>query len=129
MAEHRGDPPGKAPASDQVPDDDEPGRLGVDDRGNITWEWAQDDELLADDSLGAMERVQALVDPGLKVQDDDEAVNTPVQSNPTGLKSGYDPYDSGALGKQTWKRKRNLKELSKWIELRKRIAQKPPEET
>jgi hypothetical protein len=129
MAENRGKPPGKAPDPDPVLDDCEPGRLGVDDRGNVTWEWSHDDQLVADDTLGAAERMRALVDPTLKVQDDDDGGNGPIQNNPKGLKSGYNPYNSGALGKQSWKKKKNLKELSKWIELRKKVAQKPPDET
>jgi len=40
------------------------------------------------------------------------------------LTSGYNPYNSGALGKQSFKKKKNLKELSKWIELRKKAAEK-----
>lgn len=129
MAENGGKPPGKAPAPEPVRDNDDPGRLGMDDLGNITWEWSQDAELLADDTLGAAERMRALVDPTLKVQDDDDLSNGPIQSNPKGLKSGYNPYNSGALGKQSWKKKKNLKELSKWIELRKKVAQQPPDET
>ena len=99
------------------------GTMGLDDRGNVTWEWKDQGDLLADDTLGAAERVRALVDPRLKVTDDDDPGN-PIKSNPKGLKSGYNPYNSGALGKQTWKKKRNLRELSKWIELKKKTATK-----
>ena len=116
-------PRGKTP---QVPaKDTDAGHLGVDDRGNVTWEWNQEEaDLVSDDTLGAAERVRALVDPRLKVKDDDDDPLNPIQSNPKGLKSGYNPYNSGALGKQSWKKKKNLKELSKWIELRKKIAEK-----
>ena len=116
-------PRGKAP---QAPaNDSDAGRLGVDDRGNVTWEWNEEEpDLVADDTLGAAERVRALVDPRLQVKDDDDDPLNPIQSNPKGLKSGYNPYNSGALGKQSWKKKKNLKELSKWIELRKKIAEK-----
>jgi hypothetical protein len=116
-------PRGKTP---QVPaKDGDAGRLGVDDRGNVTWEWNQEEaDLVSDDTLGAAERVRALVDPRLQVKDDDDDPLNPIQSNPKGLKSGYNPYNSGALGKQSWKKKKNLKELSKWIELRKKIADK-----
>ena len=38
--------------------------MGLDDRGNVTWEWKDQGDLLADDTLGAAERVRALVDPG-----------------------------------------------------------------
>ena len=84
-------------------------------------------DLLADDTLGAAERVRALVDPALQVQDDSDDPLNPVRSNPKGLKSGYNPYNSGALGKQSFKKKKNLKELSKWIDLRKKVAEKKEE--
>jgi hypothetical protein len=71
--------------------------------------------------------VRALVDPALQIQDDSDDPLNPVRSNPKGLKSGYNPYNSGALGKQSFKKKKNLKELSKWIELRKKVAEKKEE--
>jgi hypothetical protein len=115
-------PRGRAPAPPS--NDNHPGHLDVDDRGNVTWEWASEGDLLADDTLGAAERVRALVDPALQVQDEPDDPLNPAQSNPKGLKSGYNPYNSGALGKQSFKKKKNLKELSKWIELRKKMAEK-----
>jgi hypothetical protein len=45
-----------------------------------------------------------------------------IQSNPVGLKKGYDPYDSGLLNKDKFKKKRNMRELSKWIETRKKLG-------
>ena len=116
-------PRGKAP---QAPaKDGDAGRLATDDRGNVTWEWNEEEpDLVADDTLGAAERVRALVDPRLQVKEDDDDPLNPIRSNPKGLKTGYNPYNSGALGKQSWKKKKNLKELSKWIELRKKMAEK-----
>jgi len=105
---------GKRPAARL--DDGDPGQLTLDDRGNVTWEWKLDDVLLADDTLGAAERLRALVDPNLTVKDDDDPLN------PKGLKTGYNPYNSGTLGKRRWKKKKNLKELSKWVELRNKMA-------
>ena len=102
----------------------DPGQLSVDDRGNITWEWKDQGDLLADDELGAAERVRALVDPRLAVTDDDEDPSNPLKVNPKGLKTGYNPYNSGALGKQSWKKNKDLRELSKWIELKKNTAAK-----
>jgi hypothetical protein len=102
----------------------DPGHLGVDDRGNVTWEWKDEGDLLADDTLGAAERLRALVDPNLDVQDEDEDPRNPLVVNPKRLKTGYNPYNSGALGKQAWKKKKDLRELSKWIELRKKVAEK-----
>ena len=49
---------------------------------------------------------------------------TRSRSNPKGLKTGYNPYNSGALGKQSWKKNKDLRELSKWIELKKKTAAK-----
>ncbi len=120
-----GKPTGKTPRPEDVGGD--PGHLGVDDRGNVTWEWKDEGDLLADDTLGAAERVRALVDPGLDVADDDADPQNPLKVNPKALKTGYNPYNSGALGKQAWKKKKNLRELSKWIELRKKMADKKDE--
>jgi len=121
-----GKPPSGPPAP--PPPEREPGRLGVDDRGNKTWEWANDQELLADDILGTTSRLRALVDPSLQIRDDEDDPLNPAQSNPKGLKTGYNPYNSGALEKQNWKRTRNLRELSKWIELRRKTAEKKGDE-
>jgi hypothetical protein len=115
------DKPGGKPAATKG---GEAGHLGVDDRGNVTWEWQDEGDLLADDTLGGAERLRALVDPKLQVTEDEEDPLNPVRSNPKGLKSGYNPYNSGALGKQSFRKKKNLKELSKWIELRKKVAEK-----
>lgn len=104
----------------------EPGHLGVDDRGNIMWEWADDQALQADDTFGATTRLEALTDPSLQLSEDD-GPTSPAEPNPRRLKTGYDPYDSGALGKADRKRKKNLREFSKWIELRRRMGKKDRE--
>lgn len=111
----------KAPAP---PDVNEAGQLGYDDRGNVTWQWKDDEELLADDELGATARVRALLDPNLQVKDDEADPLNPDRHNPTGLKTGYNPYNSGALAKEGWKKSKDLKALSKWIEARKKVAAK-----
>jgi hypothetical protein len=121
MAENHGKRSDKSPAASQQ--ERSPGRLGVDDKGNVSWQWADDVELHADDTLGVVARFEALVDPSLKLAEEDHAGTTPAQSNPKGLKKGYNPYDSGALGKQDWKKKKDLRELSKWIEMRKKLGQ------
>lgn len=119
MADNPTKPPGKVPPPPAKTDHDA-GRLDYDDRGNVTWQWNGDADLLADDTLGAAERVRALVDPRLDVVEDVDPLNS-IQNNGKGLKGGYNPYNSGALGKQSWKKKKNLRELSKWIELRKKL--------
>lgn len=120
-------PPGGAPATPGRVD--EPGRLGVDDRGNVTWEWASEVDQLADDVPGNAERVRALVDRAMTVQDETaDPLTTLALGAQKGLKTGYDPYDSGELGKQGYRKKKNLKELSKWIALRKKMADKKDDE-
>ena len=127
MADNAGKPPrGKVPPVPENPDN-EAGRLNYDDRGNVTWQWSGGGDLLADDTLGAAERVRALVDPSLDVVEEVDPLNA-VQNNGKGLKAGYNPYNSGALGKQTWKKKKNLRELSKWIEMKKKVESKPDDE-
>jgi hypothetical protein len=97
----------------------EPGHLAEDDRGNITWQWANDEVLQADDTAGAIERLRALVDPSLDVDDSDPAPRG--IENPSGLKTGYNPYESGALLKRTRRKKTDLRELSKWIETKRKL--------
>jgi hypothetical protein len=118
-----GKPAGKTPQPEDT--GGEPGQLGVDDRGNVTWEWKDEGDLLADDTLGTAERVGALVIAGLKIVDEDgPTARNPLQADGKRLKTGYNPYNSGALGKQAWTKKKNLQELSKWIELRKKMTEK-----
>ena len=99
----------------------EPGRVAENDRGDMAWEWAQDDTLQSDDTAGAIERLRVLVDPKLVVVDEDPP-NT-LKHNAKGLKQGYNPYDSGALGKTERKKKKSLRELSKWIEIKRKVAE------
>jgi len=115
-----GKPRASRPAQGKT--DGEPGHLSLDDRGNVTWEWAEDETLLADDTFGATARLQALADPSLTIREDDDDPLNPVSVNPKGLIKGYNPYNSGALAKQSWKRRKNLRELSKWIAQRKRLS-------
>ncbi|HEX7375130.1 MAG TPA: hypothetical protein VF277_09150, partial [Steroidobacteraceae bacterium] len=68
MSENRGKPPGKGPDKDRF-DSTGAGKVGKDDRGNMTWEWSDEDDLQADDTLGAAERIRALVDPTLTVEE------------------------------------------------------------
>lgn len=117
------EPPTKTsgqPRSEPHPADKDAGRLAEDDLGNITWQWANDDVLQADDTAGAIERLRALVDPSLGVIDDGPPGSP--KHNPTGLKTGYDPYDSGTLLKAGDKRKKtDLRELSKWLETKRKL--------
>ena len=123
------DKTGKPPASQPPQRDDapDPGRLAEDDRGNVTWQWADDDELQADDTCGSLTRLQALVDPKLGVVDDPGGSPHNPVDNRKGLATGYNPYNSGALGKSAWKKKRSMQELSKWIETKRAVESKKDE--
>jgi hypothetical protein len=121
MAQNTGKPSDKAFSNDRH--ENVPGRLSVDDKGNVGWQWADDEDLLADDTLGVVARIKALVDPSLAIADEENPLGSAIQSNPKGLTKGYNPYESGTLGKQEWKKKKNLRELSKWIEMRKKLGQ------
>lgn len=127
MADETTRKPPADPEQPTPPASNDPGRLAADDRGNMTWEWANDAVLQADDTAGAIERLRALVDPNLDLVED-ELPNSP-KHNPKGLITGYDPYDSGELGKTARRKKLNLRELSKWIDAkRKSESSGDPEE-
>ena len=103
-----------------------PGQLAHDDRGNVTWEWSDNPDLQADDILGGTARLRALLPKNLAIEDENDLAAVSRDPIPTRKtpKSGYNPYDSGEPTKQTWKKKRDLRELNKWIALKKRMEDK-----
>lgn len=97
------------------------GRIAFDDRGNAQFEWGND--LLAEDSdTGERLRDKALAHPGLAIADDEPRPNAPIKENPKGLRLGYNPYESGLLAKKERKPKRNLQELSRWIDMKRKLG-------
>jgi hypothetical protein len=63
--------------------------------------------------------LRLLEDPTLAITDDfAQSTNRPVKQNPQGVKRGYDPYDSGLLAKKQFKKKKDLRKLSAWIQSR-----------
>jgi hypothetical protein len=105
---------------------DKAGKINFDDRGNAFFEWR--DDLLGEDSDAAQRRRdKALDNPGLSLVNDGAPVATDFERRDCGL--GYNPYESGVLDRKgdTASKKRDLRELSKWIEA-KRKADRSSEE-
>jgi hypothetical protein len=96
------------PSKDDVPevkfDDDISGQF--DDRGNAVWEWA----------------MRQLEHAGLSIAEDAPTPIDTARSNPLGTVKGYDPYDSGKLGKAEARRKKDLRRLSEVLRLKKQAA-------
>jgi hypothetical protein len=115
---------GKASAQEAVVDARSNGRTGrvqFDDRGNAIWEWS-----IATGTFGrevSTERLQRLEHPALSLADDAPTPSETVRANPLGTKKGYDPYDSGKLGKPAAPpRKKDLRRLSEFLKLKKQAA-------
>lgn len=106
--------------------ENQPGHIAFDDRGNAVYEW-NDQRLEEEGEDGERARRRALSHPGLALVDDEPNPNDPIRNNPKGLRVGYNPYESGLLQKKEKRPKRDLRELSKWIEMKKKVNDRPPE--
>ena len=102
------------------------GRVKFDERGNAVWEWQ-----LATGAFGvevSTQRLHKLEHPALSIADDGTTPSETVRSNPLGTKKGYDPYDSGKLGKKPPPVKKDLRKLSEWLKLKKQAESNKDEE-
>ena len=99
---------------------DRAGKINFDDRGNAFFEWR--DDLSGDDNDAAQRRRdQALENPGLSLVDEGQPEPS-TDASPRDCRIGYNPYESGVLDRKAPpKKKRDLRELSKWIEAKRRV--------
>jgi hypothetical protein len=102
------------------------GRVKFDERGNAVWEWQV--ETGAFGAEVSTQRLQKLEHPALSIADDAPTPFETVRSNPLGTKKGYDPYDSGRLGKKPPPAKKDLRKLSEWLKLKKQADSNKDEE-
>jgi len=125
---------GGAPVKPAAPDarkspavaSNQTGRVQFDDRGNAIWEWS-----IATGAFGrevSTERLQKLENPGLSLAEDAPTPSQRVKANPAGTVKGYNPYDSGKLGKGLEApKKKDLRKLSDWLKLKKQAANNDPD--
>ncbi|MEP6886517.1 MAG: hypothetical protein ABJC66_17350 [Gammaproteobacteria bacterium] len=103
------------------------GRVQFDDKGNAIWEWS-----IATGAFGrevSAQRLQALEHPALSIAEDAPTPLDSVRANPLGNKKGYDPYDSGKLGKRPpTSVKKDLRRLGEAIKLKKQAADNKDDE-
>ena len=96
------------------------GRVTFDDRGQAVWEWSIAKGRFEKENTNTS--LKKLTDVELSLVDDPlPADPKKVQVNASGIKKGYDPYDSGRLsraGKRT-SVKKDLRKLAEWIDLKK----------
>jgi len=96
-----------------------PGDVGFDDLGNALYQW-KDDRMLEEGVDADTRRQRALSVPNLVLMDDEPPPDLKtITTNTKGLRVGYNPYDSGRLNKEKWKKPRDLRALSQWIEAQK----------
>lgn len=98
------------------------GRVKFDDRGNAVWDWQlKTGQFSAETST---QRLRKLENPSLSLAEDAPTPFDKVKSNPLGTKKGYNPYDSGKLGKTAAAaKKKDLRRLSDWFKIKKQQAQ------
>ncbi len=97
------------------------GRVKFDDRGNAVWDWQLKTGQFSTES--STQRLRKLDNPSLSLAEDSPTPFEKVKSNPLGTKKGYNPYDSGKLGKTAATgKKKDLRRLSEWFKIKKQLS-------
>lgn len=92
--------------------------IAFDELGNAVWQFAPDEEVDLESSSAPS---RTLEHPALSIVDDEPPDSPTIRTNVKGLRTGYNPYDSGQLAGKVARKPRDMRELSKWIELRKKL--------
>jgi hypothetical protein len=88
------------------------GRVIRDDKGNAVWQWS-----------GKVETPTVQVKRlGLSVAEDNATLPGRVNIKRVPASAGIDPYDSGLVEKDAPVKKRDLRQLSRWVEMRKNLG-------
>lgn len=111
------------PRTSEKTNQPKPGTVNFDPRGNAVYQWSTD-TLAEDGETGERARSKALEFHGLSLVDDEPPKNAPIQQNPKGLRVGYNPYESGMLAKKGARKKTDLRELSKYLEMKRKLENK-----
>jgi hypothetical protein len=101
------------------------GRVGHDERGNAVWEWSTSTGSFARDV--STQRLKRLEHAGLSIKEDDKpspSAGGTAKVNKAAARSGYNPYQSEIVNKNAKPKKKDLRELSKWIEIKKNLPGK-----
>jgi hypothetical protein len=90
------------------------GRVAFDDRGNAVWQWAYGE--------GEPPPLESI---GLSLAEE-QPLPSAIE-NPKATVAGYNPYGSGLISPAPVVRKKrtDLRELSRWIELRRELDPQP----
>jgi hypothetical protein len=101
----------------RTPRREQPGKVAFDDLGNAQYSW-RDERMLEEGVEADTRRLRALSVANLVLVDDEpSAEDKKISLNKKGVRQGYNPYDSGMLKKDAYKKPRDLRALSKWIEM------------
>ena len=109
-------------------DQNQSGKVKFDDRGQAIWEWSMATGRFDQTSTTSAQLKKLM--PELSIVDDAPPATGGVRPNPGGIKKGYDPYDSGRLGRTGKQKamKKDLRKLGEWIDLRKQASSNKDEE-
>lgn len=93
--------------------------VAFDELGNAVWQFAPEEEAGCEAPGRSMRNLDH---PALSIVDDEPPASETIRTNMKGLQTGYNPYDSGQLARKAARKPRDMRELSKWIELRKKLG-------